>query len=149
MSFVFATPEALTAAASNVTNIGSTLSAANAAALAPTTAPLAAAADQVSMAVSAVLSGHGQAYQAISAQLATFHDQFCAGAQRRREFVCQRRGRQRQPARPRPGLAQRLVDIGDQVVGAFEPDGDANHIVSEPIAARPSGPIARCVVVAG
>jgi PE family len=76
VSFVFATPEALTAAASNITDIGSALSTANAAALAPITAPLAAAADQVSAAVSAVLSEHGQTYHAISAQFATFHDQF-------------------------------------------------------------------------
>ncbi len=43
MSYVLATPEMVAAAANNLAQIGSTLSAANAAALAPTTGVLAAA----------------------------------------------------------------------------------------------------------
>lgn len=37
-------------------------------------------------------------------------------------------------------LAERLVDVGDQVVGALQPDGDPDHAVPRPIAARPPGP---------
>ncbi|AIH71701.1 hypothetical protein IU18_13695 [Mycobacterium tuberculosis] len=48
MSFVIAAPEALVAVASDLAGIGSALAEANAAALAPTTALLAAGADEVS-----------------------------------------------------------------------------------------------------
>ncbi|AIH36472.1 hypothetical protein IQ40_13750 [Mycobacterium tuberculosis] len=47
MSFVIAAPEALVAVASDLAGIGSALAEANAAALAPTTALLAAGADEV------------------------------------------------------------------------------------------------------
>ncbi|NKE24987.1 PE family protein, partial [Mycobacterium tuberculosis] len=50
MSFVIAAPETLVRAASDLANIGSTLGAANAAALGPTTELLAAGADEVSAA---------------------------------------------------------------------------------------------------
>lgn len=76
MSFLHAAPEALAAAASDVAGIGSTISAANAAAALPTTGPLAAAADEVSAQVAAVLSRYAQGYQQLSAQMAAFHDQF-------------------------------------------------------------------------
>jgi hypothetical protein len=76
MSFVIATPELVTAAATDLANIGSTLSAASAAAAAPTTGVLAAAEDEVSAAIASLFSGHAQAYQALGAQAAAFHDQF-------------------------------------------------------------------------
>ena len=76
MSFVLAAPAALAAAASDIAGIGSTISAANAAAAVPTTGVLAAAADEVSAQVAALFSTHGQGYQKLSAQLAAFHDQF-------------------------------------------------------------------------
>lgn len=76
MSYVAATPEALTAAASNVAGIGSTISEANAAAAVPTTGILAPAADGVSAQVAALFSAHGEVYQRLSSQFATFHDQF-------------------------------------------------------------------------
>ena len=78
MSFVIAAPEFVTAAASDLANIGSTISAANAAA-APTTAVLAAAKDEVSAAIAALFSSHGQQFQALSAQAAAFHAQFVHG----------------------------------------------------------------------
>ena len=74
MSFVIATPEFVTAAATDLANIGSTLSAANAAAAAPTTGVLAAAEDEVSAAIAALFSGHGQALSG-------------ARARRRRRFM--------------------------------------------------------------
>ncbi|CPR11275.1 PE-PGRS family protein [Mycobacterium bohemicum DSM 44277] len=76
MSFVIAVPEFVTAAASDLARIGSTVSTANAAALAPTTGVLAAGADEVSAGIAAVFDAHAQAYQALSAQAAGFHDQF-------------------------------------------------------------------------
>src|ERR1700758_4345579 len=76
MSSLIAVPELITTAATDLSNIGSTLSAANAAAAAQTTGVLAAAEDEVSAAIAAVFSAHGQAFQALSAQAAAFHDQF-------------------------------------------------------------------------
>ena len=76
MPYVVALPEALGAAATDLANIGSALNVATAAAAAPTTRMLAAADDEVSVAIAALLSGHGQAYQAVSAQAAAFQAQF-------------------------------------------------------------------------
>lgn len=63
-------------AASDLANIGSTLSAANAVAAAQTTAVQAAAADEVSTAIAALFGWHAQTYQSLSAQATSFHDQF-------------------------------------------------------------------------
>ncbi|ORV71053.1 hypothetical protein AWC07_05080 [Mycobacterium gastri] len=76
MSYVTAVPETLTAAARDITGIGSTLSAANSAAAAPTTGLLAAGADEVSAAIAGLFSSHAREYQALSAQAAAFHEQF-------------------------------------------------------------------------
>src|SRR5262249_16967319 len=63
-------------AASDLANIGSTISGANAAALAPTSGVMAAGADEVSATIAALFGAHAQAYQALSAQAASFHQQF-------------------------------------------------------------------------
>jgi PE family len=76
MSFVRATPQALVAAASEVAGIGSSLSAAHAAAAAPTTGVLAAAADEVSTEIAVLFSRHAQGYHQLSARVAVFHEQF-------------------------------------------------------------------------
>jgi hypothetical protein len=76
MSFVSVVPDIVTAAAGNLAEIGSAMSAANAAAATPTTGLLAMANDEVSAAVTAVFSSHAQAYQNLGAQAAAFHDQF-------------------------------------------------------------------------
>ncbi|SON62040.1 PE-PGRS family protein PE_PGRS17 [Mycobacterium simulans] len=73
---MIAVPEILTAAASDLANIGSTLSRANAAAAVQTTQVLAASEDEVSAAIAALFSTHGQEYQALNAQAAAFHDRF-------------------------------------------------------------------------
>ncbi|WP_368624434.1 PE family protein, partial [Mycobacterium tuberculosis] len=75
MSFLIASPEALAATATYLTGIGSAISAANAVAAAPTTEILAAGTDEVSTAISALFGAHAQAYQALSAHVAAFHDQ--------------------------------------------------------------------------
>ncbi|MCQ4365378.1 PE family protein, partial [Mycobacterium gordonae] len=76
MSFVSASTEAVAAAATDASRIGSTLLSANAAAASATTVVLAAGADEISVALAALFSGHGQAYQSLSAQMMTLHDQF-------------------------------------------------------------------------
>ncbi|WP_079068852.1 PE family protein, partial [Mycobacterium tuberculosis] len=75
MSFLFAQPEMLGAAATDLASIGSAISTANAAAAAATTRVLAAGADEVSAAVAALFSGHAQTYQALRTQAAAFHQQ--------------------------------------------------------------------------
>src|SRR3984957_1699683 len=76
MSFVIAAPEFVTAAATDLANLGSTISSANVAASVPTSNVLAAAEDEVSTAVASLFGAHGQAYQALSAEAAAFHQQF-------------------------------------------------------------------------
>ena len=106
MSYLVAAPEFLVSAASDLEGIRSMLGAAHAAAAAPTAAVLAAGADEVSSAIASLFSGHGQAYQALSAQAATFHQQFVqalsAGA-----MVCRRRGGQCRCFAYRSNRAQR------------------------------------------
>src|SRR4051812_6826044 len=76
MSYVIVAPEMLAAASADLESISSALSAANAAAAAPTTELLAAGADEVSTALASLFAGHAQAYQALSAEAARFHQQF-------------------------------------------------------------------------
>jgi len=76
MSFVIATPEYVTTAATELSTIGSAINSANSAASGPTSSVLAAAADEVSTSIAAVFGAHAQAYQTLSAQAATFHQQF-------------------------------------------------------------------------
>lgn len=76
MSFVVVAHDALASTATQVSNIGSTLTAAKAAAAASTARVLAAGADEVSVAIAAVFSGHALDYQAGSLQVAGFHQRF-------------------------------------------------------------------------
>src|SRR3984885_1315133 len=76
MSFVSTQPTELTAAAENLQSIGSSLTVQSAAAAAPTTSVLPAAADEVSALAAAPLATHAQMDQALSAQAAAIHDMF-------------------------------------------------------------------------
>jgi hypothetical protein len=76
MSFVNTQPEALSAAAGTLQGIGAALSAQNAAAAAPTTGVVPAAADEVSALTAAQFAAHAQLYQAVSAQAAAIHEAF-------------------------------------------------------------------------
>lgn len=76
MSFVNTQPEALTAAAGHLSGLGSALSAHNAAAAAPTTGVLPAAADEVSALTAAQFATHATLYQQVSAQAAAIHEMF-------------------------------------------------------------------------
>jgi PE family len=76
MSFVSTQPEALTTAAAALQGIGSSVSGQNAAAAAPTTGVVPAAADEVSALTAAQFAAHAQLYQAVSAQAAAIHEMF-------------------------------------------------------------------------
>ena len=76
MSFVSTQPEALTAVAGDLQSIGSAMTGQNAAATAPTTGVVPAAADEVSALTALQFAAHAQTYQAISAQAAAIHDMF-------------------------------------------------------------------------
>ena len=76
MSFVIAVPDVFTSAASDLAGLGSTIGAANAAAAVSTTGLAVAAADEVSAGIAAVFGMYADEYQAVSAQVAAFHEQF-------------------------------------------------------------------------
>ena len=76
MSFVSAQPDELTAAADNLQGIGSAMTAQNAAAAAPTTGVVPAAADEVSALTAAQFATHAEMYQVLSAQAAAIHEMF-------------------------------------------------------------------------
>lgn len=75
MSFVVAQPVRMVEAAAALARVGSAVDAADAAVAGATTTVVAAAADEVSVAVAALFASHGQAYQALSAQAAAFEQQ--------------------------------------------------------------------------
>lgn len=76
MSYVNATPEYVAAAASDLAKIGTAINYANSAAAGATQVVQAAGADAVSTSIAQLFGAHAQAYQAISAQAALFHEQF-------------------------------------------------------------------------
>ena len=77
MSSVVAAPELITTAATDLRSIGSTLSAAHAAAATQTTAMVAAAEDEVSAAIAAVFSAHGQGFRAPVRRRRRFMSSLC------------------------------------------------------------------------
>ncbi|MGA8545409.1 MAG: PE family protein [Mycobacterium sp.] len=81
MSFVTTQPDALSAAAANLAGIGTTMSAQNAAAAAPTAGVVPAAADEVSALTATQFAVHAQMYQAISAQAEAIHRSFVSTLQ--------------------------------------------------------------------
>jgi hypothetical protein len=76
MTFVTTNPELLAAAADQLAGVGSELNAQNAAAMAPTTGVVPAAADEISALTAAQFASHAALYQAISADAAAIHDFF-------------------------------------------------------------------------
>ena len=76
MSYVIAAPKMVTTAATDLAGIGSDAQRGHAAAAASTTRVITAAGDEVSAAIAAVFSAHGQGFQALSARAAAFHEQF-------------------------------------------------------------------------
>jgi hypothetical protein len=76
MSFVTTQPEALAAAASSLQSIGSSLSAQNAAAAAPTTGMVPAAADEVLALTAPQFAAQSRMAQAVSAQATAIQELF-------------------------------------------------------------------------
>lgn len=76
MSYVVATPELLVTAAGDVAEIGSAVTAANAAAANSTTSLLAAGSDEVSTRIAALFGVHDLECQAVIAQAAQSHERF-------------------------------------------------------------------------
>lgn len=76
MSFVSVVPDMIAKASEELDRLGSTISAANAAATATTTGIAAPAADEVSAAIASLLNTQGLEYQSLCARAATFHGQF-------------------------------------------------------------------------
>ena len=76
MVFVTTQPESLTAAASRLAGIGSTLADQNAATATPMTGVMPAAADEVSLVTAAKFAMHAQMFQTLSAQAAAIHEMF-------------------------------------------------------------------------
>ena len=75
-SFVSVSPDILSGAAADLDGIGAALRAAHLTAAPSTTLVVAAAGDEVSAAISALFGNYGQEYQALSARMAAFHEQF-------------------------------------------------------------------------
>ena len=73
VSYVFAQPPALAAAATDLSGLGTALGEAAAVAATPTTDLLAAAADEVSASIAKLFGGYGQEFQAVSAKLGTLY----------------------------------------------------------------------------
>lgn len=76
VAFVTAVPETMLTAASNLQSIGSSVVVENAAAAAPTTGVIPAAADEVSALTAAQFAAHAAMYQAVATQAAAIHDLF-------------------------------------------------------------------------
>ncbi|WP_139801671.1 PE family protein, partial [Mycobacterium angelicum] len=76
MTYLIAVPEMLAAAATDLADIGANIDAANLVAAVSTTPLAAAAADEVSAAIAGLFGTHAREYQALSAQMSTFHSQF-------------------------------------------------------------------------
>lgn len=76
MSFINVAPDLMSTAATDLANIGSTITEAHTAAALPTTTLAAAGGDEISAAVASLFSTHGQVYHQIGAEAASFHQQF-------------------------------------------------------------------------
>jgi PE family len=74
--FLSVAPDVMTAASENLANIGSSLRAARAQAVAQTTAIAAPGADEVSAAITSVFGRAGHEFQALGARAAAYHDNF-------------------------------------------------------------------------
>ena len=99
MSFVTTQPEAIGCGGRHPAGIGSTMSAQNAAAAAPTTGVVPAAADEVSALTAAQFAAHAQMYQAVSAQAAAIHEYVREHPADQLRLVRGHRGRQRSRCR--------------------------------------------------
>jgi len=87
MSYLIAAPEWLAAAATDLASVGSSISAANAAAAAPTTALVAAGADEVSAALAAAVRRARAGISGVERPGDDVSPAICADPHRGREFL--------------------------------------------------------------
>ncbi len=76
MSYVLALPEVMSVAATNLDSIGSAVTTASHGAASATTKVLAAAEDEVSVAIASLFGAQGQAFQALTAEATALHQSF-------------------------------------------------------------------------
>ena len=76
MTELLVDPQIVTTVAANIDGIGSSIKTATAAAAAPTSGVLAAAADEVSAAIANLFGAHGQEFQAVVNQAEAYQTQF-------------------------------------------------------------------------
>jgi triacylglycerol lipase len=138
VSYVVALPEMMSAASTEVASIGSAVATANQGVASATTGVLAAAQDEVSAAIAALFSAHGQGYQALSAQATAFHERFvqaltgASGAYAAAEAA---------NASPLAALEQALLGVGQEIQQA--PAALASGFSSgvESLLSSPSSPL--------
>lgn len=107
--FVLSAPERLATAAADLTGIREAIDGASAAAAAPISGVLAAAEDEVSLAIADVMSLYGNQYQAVAEQATAFQARFDAALLRRPRGGMRTRRRRTHPClpdsrRPRPSI---------------------------------------------
>ena len=78
MTYVLTEPQTLASVATNVEELGSTITEANAAAASPISGMAPAAADEVSAAIAKLFGAYGRQYQAVAGLAAAFHNEFTA-----------------------------------------------------------------------
>ncbi|OBA70403.1 hypothetical protein A5641_12960 [Mycobacterium sp. 1554424.7] len=76
MSYVIATSEMMSSAATDLAAMGANVNAAHLVAAAPTVAVIPSAADEVSAGIAHLFSAHARHFQALAGQAAAFHQQF-------------------------------------------------------------------------
>ena len=78
MTYVLTEPQTLASVATNVEELGSSITEANAAAASPISGMAPAAADEVSAAIAKLFGAYGRQYQAVAGLAAAFHNEFTA-----------------------------------------------------------------------
>ena len=78
MTYLLTEPQTLASVATHIEELGSTITAANAAAASPISGLAPAAADEVSEAIAKLFGAYGRQYQAVAARAAAFHSEFTA-----------------------------------------------------------------------
>ena len=107
MTELLVDPQIVTTVAANIDGIGSSIKAATAAAAAPTSGVLAAAADEVSAAIANLFGAHGQEFQAVVNQVEAYQTQFQQKPDRGGERLRANRDRRRRRSAGSAGGARR------------------------------------------
>ena len=133
MSFVTTQPEALTYAAGKLESLGSSMAAESAAAAAPTTGVIPAAAEEVSALQAAIFGAYGSLYQSINAQAARIHELLF-------KPWGPAPGCMPQPNQPTLRPLRRPCRHGSRVCSVLPPTRSARRALPRPVAALPTSP---------